>query len=97
MSYQKAIEAAVPTVHLNGTSREALEAQYRDAYRALERALQVISEAYPHERDYYVQGPASAYTAAKAKHASRISRLIDIRDEIEADYHAFLEANDERR
>lgn len=95
-NYDKALETAVPSVHLNGTSRGELLDQYRKQHSAVEQAMRVIADSYPHQRDYYVQGPINAFTVAKAKHASRISRLEEIAAEIETDYQNFLEANPEK-
>jgi hypothetical protein len=44
----------VPTVHLNGTSKERLLEDLRKAHDAIEQARYAIP--VPHGRDYYPQG-----------------------------------------
>lgn len=46
-----------PTVHMNGTSREALVEGYLAAHRAIVDAIKAMGECYPNGRDYYTQGP----------------------------------------
>lgn len=43
-----------PTVHLNGTSREELDKQYRHAVEMLDDAITALPA--PNGRDYYPQG-----------------------------------------
>ena len=45
----------VPTIHLNGTSREQLIEGYLDALRALRAAEDAMGKITVHGRDYYVQ------------------------------------------
>lgn len=52
-----------PTIHLGGTSGEALQVAWRDAYAALGEALRKLSDCCPNGRDYYPQ-PAGAFEAA---------------------------------
>lgn len=57
-----------PTVHINGTSKEALLEQavaVCDAARAL---LQALVEASPNGRDFYVQGAAVVFGEATKHH-----------------------------
>ena len=46
----------IPTVHRNGTSREALVEQMRGAADAVDQAIQALQETTPNRRDYYPQG-----------------------------------------
>ena len=64
----------LPSIHLNGTSAEALERQYENASTALVAAIEALCEASPNGRDYYVQG-ASATQEAIAEHEARIKSL----------------------
>lgn len=64
----------VPTIHLNGTSADALQDSADAAARALHDALAVLIEAGPNARDYYPQGDA-AIAEARTEHDSRIARL----------------------
>jgi hypothetical protein len=67
----------VPTVHLNGTSKETLMDQITDAAQALRLAMEAIREAAPNARDYYVQGP-NAFQEVQRQHCARINRLADV-------------------
>jgi len=42
----------LPTIHLNGTSREELVQQRVDVVEALDAVETVIGKAWPHGRDY---------------------------------------------
>lgn len=73
---------AVPTVHLNGTSRESLLEGYSEAIRALNRAETKMTAACPNARDYYVQdGPA--FGIAMDQHTARMKKLREIISELE--------------
>jgi hypothetical protein len=65
----------IPTVHLNGTSREELCLQLQRADDALLAAYEALSATAPHGRDYYPQGE-DAIVKATAEHRSRLRRLI---------------------
>jgi hypothetical protein len=71
----------VPTVHMNGTSRNALQEQLTEASLAIDNALTKLMLAIPHGRDYYVQGD-SALKLAMDQHRARVQKLIDVREEI---------------
>jgi hypothetical protein len=49
------LELVMPTIHLNGTGRQALVEQYANAVEALQTALDKVRAAAPHGRDYYPQ------------------------------------------
>lgn len=70
-----------PTVHLNGTSRQALQDGYRGARHALRKAEEALAEAAPNARDYYPQGP-EAYPEAAREHADRLAALRRVREEL---------------
>jgi hypothetical protein len=72
-----------PLVHLNGTGREQLAAQYESAALALTTAIDALMEAAPNARDYYPLGP-DAFSEAQREHASRLSRLLTVKDELSA-------------
>ena len=69
-----------PTVHLNGTSKEALLDQYHTVISALRVALEAMVDAEPHARDYYPQGEG-AFTLAQRESAWRLSQVLIIQDE----------------
>lgn len=77
----------LPTVHINGTSREALSAQFAEVLKALQRALEAMADAAPNARDYYPQGE-SAFRLARAEHESRIACVRAIRE----DYYRLYES-----
>ena len=70
-----------PTVHRNGTSRDALQNQFRAAYDAVTTAKHALQEAAPHARDYYVQGE-TAYASAVREHVYRLERLEQVQIEL---------------
>lgn len=73
----------MPTVHLNGTSKDALLKGYVDATEAISRALNVLVRSAPNARDYYVQGP-DAYGKARDEHDARCAKLRDVNAELTA-------------
>lgn len=72
----------VPTVHLNGTSKQALVDQYQDSAVALAEAIRVISTNGPNGRDYYLQGP-DAIKRADQEHEARLRRLREVLADLE--------------
>ena len=66
----KATELTFPSIHLNGTSREALSEQYLTAGQALQNALRALEDASPNARDYYPQGE-DAFRKAVSEHNRR--------------------------
>jgi hypothetical protein len=73
---------AIPTVHLNGTSRQELIDQLYVAVRALHEAGSALARAAPNARDYYVQNPL-AFSLAQDQHYARMQKLRDITRELE--------------
>ncbi len=73
---------ALPTVHLNGTSRSALIAENDAAYDALRAAVRALEEAGPNARDYYVQGDG-AFTKAVSEHVARLAALRSVLADLE--------------
>lgn len=74
---------AIPTVHLNGTSRESLTEQLCDAVHALHEAGRKLATASPNGRDYYTQGNG-ALNVAMNQHETRMNKLREIISELEA-------------
>ena len=70
-----------PTIHNNGTARQALLDRVLDAARALEEAIVVMARATPNGRDYYPQG-SGAIEAAVEEHATRIAKIGEVLDEM---------------
>lgn len=85
-----------PTVHLNGTSISGLISQYRESYAALGRASEVMRQAAPHMRDYYILGEPKASIAfkrAQHQHQSRLNRCLALMAEY-ADMSALLQGRE---
>jgi hypothetical protein len=72
-----------PTIHLNGTSAEALRDGYEDALVAVRDAIRAIAMNAPNHRDYYPQGVV-AWQAALDEHRQRMFRLAEVADELTA-------------
>lgn len=69
----------LPSVHLNGTSREELLHGYQVALSALVQARQAMAETVCHGRDYYVQH-SMAYTEARIKREEMFLKLQAVED-----------------
>jgi len=82
----------IPTVHLNGTSKTELLAQYRAMYDAVRSAIHVMVENGPHGRDYYPQGNGAANKAIN-EHRFRVDALRRVQNEIEAIYSAVYDGD----
>ena len=72
----------LPTIHLNGTSKEQLVAALCSASYALDNAYAKLKETAPNGRDYYPQGQ-DAMPRARKEHDDRMRRLDGIKDEID--------------
>jgi hypothetical protein len=72
----------VPTVHLNGTSKDELVRQVADAGRALRLGIETLGEANPNGRDFYIQGP-DALRLAQQEHRIRLGKLEEVHDELQ--------------
>ena len=76
-------DLTLPTVHLNGTSRQMLSEGYGNAYRALQQAIRTFNEIEHNARDYYVAGPGAWPQATTQRDVMR-SRLRDVQQYLEA-------------
>lgn len=83
---------AVPTVHVNGTSRAALIVQLETVLAAVNHALRMAEQAAPNARDYYTQGDSKAWAWANAEHRSRLERLEAVRVEYAEIWDAVFES-----
>jgi hypothetical protein len=72
----------LPSVHMNGTSRQELLSLNFAALRAIDAALTALRAAAPNARDFYVQGDY-AFTVARAEHRCRVAALEQVREEQE--------------
>jgi hypothetical protein len=75
-------ELKLPTVHLNGSSKDLLLEANQAARSAIGEAIRALSDAAPHGRDYYPQGD-DAYYAARDEHVARLRKLADVNAELE--------------
>lgn len=73
----------LPSIHINGTSRDALAESYFEALTSIEYAMDAIKYAAPHGRDYYPQGP-DAMSQAGDEHILRMKSLEKIAAELRA-------------
>jgi hypothetical protein len=73
---------AIPTVHLNGTSRDDLVEQIALAIHALHEAGRALAGTCPNGRDYYTQGPA-AISKALEEHEARMRKVREVIAELE--------------
>jgi hypothetical protein len=69
-----------PTVHLNGTSAEALLESFTEQRAAVQDALTALLRNSPNARDY-VAG-TDAFRRADAEHGARVAKLAAVRDEL---------------
>jgi hypothetical protein len=72
---------SVPTIHMNGTSKNALIAQILEVRKALSKVFTAMADASPNGRDYYPQGD-QAIIKAGAGHRSRLERLTSVYAEL---------------
>jgi hypothetical protein len=79
----KPLNLTLPTVHLNGTSRQALLDGYTHALAAIQAAQQALQQAAPNGRDYYPQGNHTINRATE-EHVDRLRRLESIQRELNA-------------
>lgn len=70
---------ALPTIHMNGTSKRMLLEGYDDAQFAIKNAQEVISKIEFNARDYYPQGPG-AWTQAVKERTEILRKLEEARD-----------------
>lgn len=71
----------VPSIHLNGTSKESLMQQLTDVRVAINALLAAMYNAFPNARDYYVQG-TDAFIEAEKQWDTRIGIVNNLESEI---------------
>lgn len=72
----------IPTVHLNGTSKEELLQQLRVAAKAGDDFLDALNQAMPHDRDYYVQKDPHNGRVAREQMLVRAKLVRDMLDQL---------------
>lgn len=55
LSSSKAM-TTIPTIHLNGTGKDTLTAEYYAAYKAIKESINTLLDATLNGRDFYPQG-----------------------------------------
>lgn len=76
-----ATKLAVPTIHINGSSREFLINDMLQATDAIRAAIDAVRKAAPNARDYYPQG-TGAFDRAMTEHRARLAKLESVWSEI---------------
>jgi hypothetical protein len=66
--------ATIPTVHLNGTGAANLRDEYWAASKAIDAAIEKLSNATCNGRDFYPQG-ADAYQQARKEREAAFHKL----------------------
>jgi hypothetical protein len=77
----------VPTVHLNGTSKDDLLMQLRQAIITATALKEFLQEGMPHDRDFFLQGEGMGMRA-RMHQKVRVLKVETIIDELTAIYHA---------
>lgn len=72
----------VPTIHLNGTSKQSLLDDLDEAFSALNEAFDKLKRTAPNGRDYYLQGE-EAFIKAGDAHTTRLRKVHDVIGEIQ--------------
>lgn len=72
----------VPTIHLNGTSKDRLLEAIENAHAATLKAQEALAETAPNGRDYYPQGPDAIFKA-QDEHKARMRKLVEVQMELE--------------
>jgi hypothetical protein len=83
-------------VHLNGTSVEELEKQFRACVSTLNEAMNALYLAAPNARDYYPLG-ADAFEAARKRHEARIGVVAGVQKECMATLEDLADQAESRR
>ncbi len=77
---------ALPTIHLNGTSKAELVKQVETAYVALNEAVEALRAMAPHGRDYYVQPDSFAFINASHQARNREIALLAVLSDLHKIY-----------
>lgn len=83
MSDMSRLKIQMPTVHMNGTSRQTLLDGYLAASDAVERLREAMAGIEFNARDYYVEGP-EAWDRALTSRSDAVWMMNSLRDYIDA-------------
>lgn len=70
---------ALPTIHLNGTGAQSLQAEYEAVRLAAESAIDALEKATCNGRDFYPQ-PDAAWEQARAERETAFAMLQQVVD-----------------
>ena len=88
----------LPQLNINGTDGEALMNEYREAARALGKAIEALEAVTVHGRDYQTLANASsAASDAYREHRERLAKLRTVHGELQALYSDVYAQWDERQ
>ena len=76
-------ELICPVVHLNGTGKDGLMRQYKEAYSAALAAQAKINLIETHDRDYYVHSTPHAGRIAREKKQEWLRMLAHVLEELQ--------------
>jgi len=68
-----------PTIHMNGTSKEALLSEYKSALKQIRSAHMKFADIEFHARDYYPQGEG-VFEKARQAHVETHRKFKEIED-----------------
>jgi hypothetical protein len=78
-------------IHLNGSGKENLQRDWREAHEAVRQAMNKVSLTAPHMRDYYpMKNGEEVYRQARDEHDLRMINLQNMLREFEELYHSTL-------
>lgn len=72
----------LPTIHLNGTSKDSLMRGYESALKAIRHTLDEMDKIELNARDYYTQGP-EAYREAREQFNEQYNSLCSVKEYLE--------------
>ena len=73
------LKLPVPCIHSNGSGERTLREQSKEAYRALQNALDAMRKCRPHGRDYYPLGD-NALNEAQEAHRTLYAQVSEVSD-----------------
>lgn len=79
-------EIVLPIIHLNGTSKEALQTDILTALDKLSEAQAALSAMAPNQRDYYPAPDRDRWQRALLQHQRRMRVLAELRAELVAQW-----------
>jgi len=75
-------DLALPSIHVNGTSKDELVRQLSEAHLRLQQAREALMQAAPHQRDYYVQKDQGNYYRARKQYEARLLKIEEVMSEL---------------